>query len=52
MPSIDDMKKGYYLIDANETVRNGVPKYIYLGPKAPNLMYHNMEEGGDDAFDE
>ena len=38
--SIDDMKKGYYLLDTNESMKSGVPKYIYLGPKAPNLVFH------------
>lgn len=35
------MKPGYYILDANETVKKGIPKYIYLGPEAPNLVYHN-----------
>jgi hypothetical protein len=39
--SIDDMKPGYYILDANETMKKGVPKYIYLGPEAPNLIYNN-----------
>jgi len=54
MPSIDDMKKGYYLIDTNETVKNGIPKYIYLGPKAPNLVYSNIDNSDliEDGFEE
>jgi hypothetical protein len=36
-----DMKPGYYILDTNETVKRGIPKYIYLGPEAPNLVYHN-----------
>ena len=36
------MKPGYYILDTNETVKRGVPKYIFLGPEAPNLVYHNM----------
>ena len=39
--SQDEMKPGYYILDANETVKRGIPKYIYLGPEAPNLVYHN-----------
>lgn len=47
--SVDDMKQGYYILDTNETMKRGVPKYIYLGPTAPNLVYHNLTEGdGDD----
>ncbi len=37
-----DMKPGYYILDTNETVKQGIPKYIFLGPEAPNLVYHNM----------
>ena len=36
-----EMKKGYYILDANETAKRGIPKYIYLGPEAPNLVLHN-----------
>jgi hypothetical protein len=39
----NDMKPGYYILDVNETVKKGVPKYIYLGPEAPNLVYNNGE---------
>lgn len=39
--SMDDMKPGYYILDTNETMKRGIPKYIYLGPEAPNLVYHN-----------
>ena len=38
----ENMKHGYYILDTNETMKKGVPKYIYLGPEAPNLVYHNM----------
>lgn len=34
-----EMKKGYYILDVNETTRRGIPKYIYLGPEAPNLVF-------------
>lgn len=44
--NMDEMKKGYYILDTNETMKKGVPKYIYLGPEAPNLVYHNMTENG------
>ena len=42
--SINEMKSGYYILDVNETVKKGIPKYTYLGPDAPNLIYHNMTE--------
>jgi hypothetical protein len=41
--SSNDMKPGYYILDVNETVKRGIPKYIYLGPEAPNLVYNTGE---------
>jgi hypothetical protein len=38
-----DMKKGYYMLDTNETGKRGVPKYIYVGPEAPHMIYHEMD---------
>lgn len=37
-----EMKKGYYILDANETARRGIPKYIYLGPEAPQLAFQSQ----------
>lgn len=46
--SNNDMKPGYYILDTNETMKRGIPKYIYLGPEAPNLVYHNsLNESAD-----
>jgi hypothetical protein len=42
--SSNEMKPGYYILDTNETMKRGVPKYIYLGPEAPNLIYNNTGE--------
>ncbi len=39
----NDMKPGYYILDTNETIKRGIPKYIYLGPEAPNLIYNSVE---------
>lgn len=36
-------KPGYYILNTNETIKHGVPKYIYLGPEAPNLVYQNTQ---------
>ncbi len=41
-----EMKSGYYVLDAIETAKKGVPKYIYLGPEPPNLVY-NAGRGGN-----
>lgn len=38
-----DMKNGYYMLDTNETMKRGVPKYIYIGPEAPHMIYHQNE---------
>ena len=40
----NEMKPGYYILDTNETMKKGIPKYIYLGPTAPNVVYHNMTD--------
>jgi hypothetical protein len=45
--SSNDMKSGYYILDTNETIKKGVPKYIYLGPEAPNLIYSNSMPESD-----
>lgn len=34
-------RPGYYIINAEATPKNGIPKYIYLGPEPPNLIYNN-----------
>jgi len=39
-----NMKDGYYILNEGETMKKGIPKYIYLGPEAPNLVYHSTEE--------
>lgn len=30
-----NMKPGYYVLDRRESVKSGIPKYIYLGAEAP-----------------
>lgn len=37
-----EMKQGYYILDMNETIKRGIPKYTYLGPESPNIIYHNQ----------
>jgi hypothetical protein len=43
LTSSNDMKPGYYILDTNETMKKGIPKYIYLGPESPNLVYSTGE---------
>lgn len=38
-----EMKSGYYILDVEETAKRGIPKYIYLGPESPNLVYRGGE---------
>ena len=38
-----DMKKGYYILNTEETMKKGIPKYIYLGPEAPNMVFHQSD---------
>ena len=42
-----DMKNGYYMLDMNETGKQGGPKYIYVGPEAPHMIYHQMDSSMD-----
>lgn len=44
-----EMKPGYYILDVNETIKKGIPKYTYLGPESPNIVYHN--QAGDLEMD-
>jgi hypothetical protein len=39
-PKRRNMRPGYYVLDAEATAKRGIPKYIYLGPEAPNLVYN------------
>jgi hypothetical protein len=34
-----EMKKGYYVLNMNNTMKKGSPQYVYLGPEAPDLRY-------------
>lgn len=34
-------RPGYYIINSEATATSGIPKYIYLGPQPPNLIYNN-----------
>lgn len=31
-------KPGYYMLDTNETMKAGVPKFIYLGQESPSVL--------------
>lgn len=42
--SVSEMKPGYYILNMEETAKKGVPKYIFLGPEPPNLIYNHAEE--------
>ncbi len=44
---VNEMKKGYYILDMNETAKKGIPKYIYLGPEAPNVLFHDQTDQTD-----
>jgi hypothetical protein len=41
----NEMKPGYYVLDAEATTKKGIPKYIYLGPEAPELVYNEGVTG-------
>ena len=31
----DELTPGYYMLNEGKTGRNGIPRYVYLGPEAP-----------------
>jgi hypothetical protein len=37
-PNIN-LKNGYYILNTEATRRSGIPKYIYLGPEPPKVLY-------------
>jgi hypothetical protein len=43
--AVNEMKPGYYILNAEETAKKGIPKYIYLGPEPPRLVYNGSEGG-------
>jgi hypothetical protein len=49
--SVEEMKRGYYLLDVNETAKKGMPKYIYLGPEPPNMTYHDISSDSANGRD-
>lgn len=38
-----EMKPGYYILNMAESSKKGIPKYIFLGPEPPNLIYNHGE---------
>lgn len=32
-----DLTPGYYMLNEGRTGRNGIPRYVYLGPEAPEV---------------
>jgi hypothetical protein len=47
--SMEQMNKGYYILDQTQSDKNGVPMYMYLGPKSPNLIFHNEDFSSGNA---
>jgi len=37
---LQEAEPGYYILNVDASKENGVPKYVYLGPTAPNLIYN------------
>jgi hypothetical protein len=34
---VEELTPGYYMLDEGKTRRNGVPRYVYLGPESPRM---------------
>jgi hypothetical protein len=44
LSGLDEAEPGYYMLNVDASKKNGVPKYVYLGPAAPNLIYNQGSE--------
>jgi hypothetical protein len=40
LEGMEEAQPGYYMLNVGESGKKGVPKYVYLGPSAPNLVYN------------
>jgi hypothetical protein len=40
MSELDETPPGYYMLNVQESGKKGAPKYVYLGPAPPNLVYN------------
>ena len=38
-----DMKRGYYIEDLVQSSKDGIPRYMYLGPRAPHLIFQDAD---------
>lgn len=38
-----DLTPGYYMLNEGRTGRNGIPRYVYLGPEAPEVPDDYLE---------
>lgn len=41
---VDMTQPGYYILNASNASPGSPPKYIYLGPSAPNLVYNSQDK--------
>ena len=44
MSELEETPPGYYMLNVQESGKKGVPKYVYLGPSPPNLVYNARGE--------
>ena len=40
LSGLQEAEPGYYMLNVDASGAKGVPKYVYLGPSAPNLIYN------------
>jgi hypothetical protein len=40
LSGLEEQPPGYYMLNVGESGGKGIPKYVYLGPAAPNLIYN------------
>jgi hypothetical protein len=40
LSEFEETPPGYYMLNVQESGKKGAPKYVYLGPAPPNLVYN------------
>ena len=48
----EDLTPGYYMLNEGRTGRNGIPRYVYLGPEAPETPQSPQTHAREDYFEQ
>ena len=48
----EELTPGYYMLNEGRTGRNGIPRYVYLGPEAPESPQTPQSPAREDYFEQ